>query len=366
MCRVSDRWRPVIGGVPWRSRCVARTASMAALTIAMLVLPGTSTVTRAAPSLRIKLATLAPKDTSYYRTLLEMGEKWRKSTDGQINLVVYPGGTQGSEADIVKRMNVGELQAAMLSAGGLTEIDPAAAALQEIPMLFQSLREEEYVLDKLRPELERRLLARGFVALFWGDSGWVRFFSRTAALRPADFKTMKVFVTASGSAKEMQIMQALGYKPVPLDVADALIQLQTGGVDAVPTIPLFALAGQYYTVTKHMIELNWAPLVGATVVTKQIWDSVPQSARDRLLQAAAEAGKKIQQASREENDQSVATMKTRWGLQVHPVPPPLEDEWRRFVESIYPRIRGQLVPEEMFDQALQRTSESRRSLEVQK
>ena len=60
-------------------------------------------------------------------------------------------------------------------------------------------------------------------------------------------------------------MQALGYTPVPLDAADALIQLQTGGVDAVPTLPLMALAGQYSTVMKHMLDVNWSPLVGATV-----------------------------------------------------------------------------------------------------
>ena len=221
---------------------------------------------------RVKLATLAPKDTSYHRSLLEMGERWRKSTNGDVELVVYPGGTQGSEADIVRRMNIGELQAAMLTAGGVAEIDPAVAALQEIPMLFRSLDEAGYVVDKLRPELEKRILAKGFVVLFWGDSGWVRFFSRNPALRPGDFKAMKVFVTSSGSAKQMQIMQALGYKPVPLDVADALIQLQTGGVDAVPTVPLLALSGQYYTVAKHMIELNWAPLVGAAVVTRQAWE----------------------------------------------------------------------------------------------
>jgi TRAP-type C4-dicarboxylate transport system substrate-binding protein len=319
----------------------------------------TSTLAGTGTPMRIKLATLAPKDTSYHRILLEMGERWRKATDGHVNLVVYPGGTQGSEADIVKRMNVGELQAAMLSVGGLTEIDPAAAAVQEIPMLFRSLEEEAYVLDKLRPDLDRRLAAKGFVALFWGDSGWVRFFSRAQALRPDEFKSLRIFVTSSGSAKQMEIMRALGYKPVPLDVADALIQLQTGGVDAVPTLPLLALSGQYYTATKHMVELNWAPLVGAVVVTKQAWDRVPDGAREALVQAAADAGTKIQQASRQENDQAVATMAMRSGLQVHAVSQSLDREWRQFAESIYPRIRGAMVPEDMFDQARQRVAEYR-------
>src|SRR6476661_4652584 len=152
--------------------------------------------TTATAALSIKLATLAPAGTSYDLILRQMGEKWRKATNGDVTLRVYPGGNQGSEADIVRRMNVGELQAAMLSVGGLSEIDATAAALQEIPMLFQSLAEEEYVREKMRTDFERRLLAKGFVVLFWGDSGWVRFFSRTAAIHPDDFKSMKIFVTA--------------------------------------------------------------------------------------------------------------------------------------------------------------------------
>ena len=333
----------------------------AAVTAAVVIHGSVPLTAGAAARVRIKLATVAPKDSSYHRLLLEMGDRWRKASAGDVELVIYPGGTQGSEADVVKRMSLGGLQAGMLSVGGLTEIDPAVAALQEIPMLFQSLAEEEDVIDKLRPDLEKRLAAKGFVALFWGDSGWARFFSRKAALRPDDFKSMKIFVTASGSAKQMQIMQALGYKPVPLEVADALIQLQTGGVDAVPTLPLLALAGQYYTVTKHMLDLNWVPLVGATVVTKAAWDGIPPALQSQLLQVAADTGAKIRQASRQENDQAVATMKARSGLEVHPVTPELEAEWRRFAESIYPRVRGTMVPEDIFDQARRRVAEYRAS-----
>jgi TRAP-type C4-dicarboxylate transport system substrate-binding protein len=333
------------------------TALMAAA--AIFWAPSAAPLSAAAGRIRIKLATLAPKDSSYHRTLLEMGERWRKVSDGQVELVVYPGGTQGSEADIVKRMSVGELQAGMLSVGGLTEIDPSVAALQEIPMLFKSLAEEEYVIDKLRPDLEKRLASRGFVALFWGDSGWAHFFSRKPALHPGDFRGMKIFVTASGSAAQMQIMQALGYTPVPLDAADALLQLQTGGVDVVPTLPLMVLAGQYSTVTKHMLDVNWSPLVGATVVTAQAWNGVPPALRDQLLQIADETGDRIRVASRQENEQAVATLKGRSGLQVHAMTPELEDEWRRFAEGIYPRLRGSMVPAEMFDQARQRVAEYR-------
>ncbi len=336
-----------------------RYAPSVALALALVVFPGSS-VGGAGP-ISIKLATLAPIGTSYHRILQEMGEKWKKAPEGGVTLRIFAGGTQGSEVETVTRMRLGQLQAAMLSVGGLTEIDPAVAALQEIPMLFGSLAEEEYVREKMRPELEKRLLAKGFVALFWGDSGWVRFFSRSAAIRPTDFKAMKVFVTASGGAREMEIMQALDYRPVAFDWADALTQMETGNIDAVPTVPILALSSQYYRVMKHMTLVNWVPLVGATVVTKQAWDAVPQATRDALITAAADAGKQIQEASRRENDQAVETMKTKLKLEVHEVSPQVVQEWRRFAESVYPKIRGPLVPADVFDQAKRLVEEYRAS-----
>jgi len=83
-----------------------------ALSIVVLTSPAGRMVL-AAPTVSIKLATLAPSGTSYDLILRQMGEKWRKATNGEVNLRVYPGGNQGSEADIVRRMNVGELQAAV-------------------------------------------------------------------------------------------------------------------------------------------------------------------------------------------------------------------------------------------------------------
>src|SRR3954464_12368806 len=124
------------------------------MALAVVAFPARRTVTAAAV-IGIKLATLAPAGTSYDLILTQMGEKWRKATNGEVNLRVYPGGNQGSESDIVRLMNVGELQAAMLSVGGLSEIDPTATALQGIPMLFRSLDEQEYVRDRMRPDFER-------------------------------------------------------------------------------------------------------------------------------------------------------------------------------------------------------------------
>jgi TRAP-type C4-dicarboxylate transport system substrate-binding protein len=298
---------------------------------------------------RIRLATLLPRGSSQYHTLEEMGQRWRTITNGGITLTIYADGTMGSEEDTVRRMRIGQLQAATLSVAGLSEIDPSVSALQKIPMLYRSLDEVEFVRSRMRPELERRMAEKGFVVLFWGDVGWVHIFSRQLALRPEEFKKTKVFVGAADN-EEASIMKGLGYQVVPLEWSDVLTSLQTGLVDTVPTIPMLALAGQYDLVAKHMLQLNYVPLVGATVITKKAWDSISPGLREALLSASVEAGTQIQMKGRAESAEAIEAMKRR-GLQVHPVPPELANEWRQFFEAGYPKVRGTMVPADVFDEA---------------
>ena len=125
---------------------------------------------------KVRLGTLAPRGSSYYKHLQAMGEKWRTAPGGGVALTLYPDGTMGSEADMVRRMRLGQLQAGMLTAVGLAEIEPAVTGLQSMPLMFRTLEEVDYIGEKLQPMLEKRLEEKGFVALFWSDTGWVRFF----------------------------------------------------------------------------------------------------------------------------------------------------------------------------------------------
>lgn len=297
----------------------------------------------------IKLTTLAPRDSSYHRALLRMGQAWRTASGGAVELIIYPGGIQGGESAMVERMRINQTHAGLLTAVGLSGIEPAVSGLQNMPMMFRNLDEVDHVAKELRPMLEKRLLAKGFLVLFWTDAGWVRFFSKQQVIRPNDLKPLKLF-TWAGDSEQVDIMKSLGFNPVPLETADILPGLQTGLISAVPMPPSYALANQIYMEARHMLELNWAPLVGALVVTKRAWDRIPQPVQDQLLKTAVPAGNEIKLAARKEADEAVQTMQGKWGLTAHKAPPEVEAEWRTFAEAVYPRIRGQLVPADIFDE----------------
>jgi TRAP-type C4-dicarboxylate transport system substrate-binding protein len=327
-----------------------RTLAQALSIIALSVAPGDRKP--------IRLATLAPQGSSAQQLLVAMGEKWRAGPDGGLKLIVNAGGLMGGEADVVAKMRAGQLQAGLLTAVGIGDIDRSALALGNVPMLFRTLDEVSYVREKLRPSLEKRLSDKGFVSLFWGDVGWVKYFSRKPIVHPNDLKTVKLFAW-SGSTAQIDLMKSLGLDPVPLEPNDILPSLRTGLLDAVSTAPYYAQILQYYEPAPHMLDLPWAPLVGALVVTKTAWDACPPDLQKLMRETAEKTGGELTTRNRKESDESVEAMKKR-GLIVHPVTPAIEAEWRAFVEPIYPKLRGMDVPAELFDEVQKDLAEYRK------
>lgn len=319
-------------------------------TLAALGLQATLPPLAAAADRQLRIGTLAPKNSLYHRQLMALGEAWREAVGGNAKYLVYPDGSQGGETDMVRRMRIGQLQGGLLSVVGLREIEPSIAALQNMPLLFRSWEEVDYVREKMRAGMEKKFLDQGFVVLAWGDAGWVRFFSKEPAVRPDDFKKMKFFAWGS-ETEQQEIMKRLGYTPVPLETADILPAIQTGMINAVPSTPYFALATQIYTTAGQMLDLNWAPIVGALIVTKKAWDDMGPPAQATVKAAADQAGAQIRARARQEVDEAVQAMKKR-GLMVNTPNAEQMKEWQALADKLYPQIRGKLVPADTFDEVM--------------
>lgn len=295
----------------------------------------------------VKVATIAPQGSIYHRVLQEMGEAYARAGGPRSRFVIYPNSIQGTEADTVRRMRVGQLDASMLTVVGLTEIDPSVAALQYMPMMFRSWEELDYVREKLRPELEAKLAAKGFEVLIWGEGGWVQFFTKADVATPEEYKRLRIFAW-SGDPVQSSVMKSLGYHPVPIPLADILPGLETGMVDAVPVAPLWALVGQFDRVTHYMLPVNWVPIVGATVMRRQTLEAMKPEARAALREAALVATKTLRAHRVEQDEGSIKAMQAR-GLQVKELTPELEQAWRGLAEKSWPHVRGTMVPAATFD-----------------
>ncbi len=308
-----------------------------------------------AASLVVKLGTVVPDGSVWYKVLRRLGDEWRRDTQGRVTLQVYPGGTQGTESAMIKRMRFNQLQAASLSVVGLSEIDDAFAVFS-IPMFYESYEEVNHVLARLTPALDERLERKGFKRLNWGHGGWVQVFSKTPVRTVADVKALKLF-TSAGNDRMVQWYKDNGFRPVPLAVSDMMTSLQTGMVEAIPVTPLAALSFQWYQQTPYMLDLGLAPLVGATVMTTAAWEKIAPEDQVKVLEAAARAEAVLAAEVPKQDREAVEQMRAR-NLTVTKAEGP---EWRRAAEEFARSMRGTMVPAEVFDLAARERDQYRKA-----
>ncbi|MBM3854257.1 MAG: hypothetical protein FJ399_14045, partial [Verrucomicrobia bacterium] len=146
---------------PPRSLCANRSMRPTAAVAFLFGLVLSTTAFPAAAPVEIKLATILPAGTSGHQNLMEMRAAWQKTAGPAVKLTIYAGMAEG-EPLLVKKMRARQINAAVLTAVGLSEIDRSVSSLQLMPMMFRDWREVDHVREKIRPELESRLRAKGF------------------------------------------------------------------------------------------------------------------------------------------------------------------------------------------------------------
>jgi TRAP-type C4-dicarboxylate transport system substrate-binding protein len=299
-----------------------------------------------AQEVRIKLGTLAPNGSTWHTLLKEMGQKWTEVSGGKVKLVIYPGGVLGNEGDMVKKMRIGQLQAAALTTVGLHEISPEPQTV-DVPMMIDSWETLDYVMAKIGPELEKRIEAKGYAVVYWSEVGFVRFFSTKRYNSLAELQERAKVFTWEGDPASADAWRAAGFHPVVMSSTDIVPSLQTGLIDTVCMAPLYAFSSRVFERAKFMMDVPWTVLTGAMVVKKEDWDKIPAETKPKLLALAREYGKRISVEVRKMDADALVNMKQQ-GLVV--VNPPDAANFLKAAQKSYSVIRGRVVPAEIFDE----------------
>lgn len=297
----------------------------------------------------IKMATLAPEGTDWHGMLVEMGQKWTKATDGNVILRIYPSGVVGDERDMIRKMRIGQIQAAAITTEGLSELNPDVNSFI-IPLLFDGYDDVDYLRSQIGDELKQGIENNGFQLLYWADVGWAYWFSKGPIRTPADLKSKKIF-TWAGDYQAANLWKKGGFTPVPLASIDVLSGLQTGLIDAVGTNPLVALSMQWFGIANQMTYIKWGLLTAGMVVDNATWNKIPVEYREVMFEIARETGIRHQQFNRFKDDEAIAVMK-KHGLVVHNLTQSEKDQWKDLIVQWYPEIRGSFVPAAIFDKAV--------------
>lgn len=255
----------------------------------------------------LKFATLAPPGSTWMNLLEDWGREVERRSGGRLELKFYPGGVQGDEPDVLRKIRYRQLDGAAFTGYGIGSIHSPARVL-EFPFLFDSYEEIDHVRTELMPEIEAGFRDNGYELLGWMEVGFVYFFSQHRIEDFEDLKKRRIWLW-QGDPLGQAMFAAGDLAPVPLSITDVYTSLSTGLIDTVYCTPLAAIALQWHTRLDYMSQLPMANGIGALVVARRFFDQLPPELQQLLHETGAQASRELIRATRADNATSLEVLR---------------------------------------------------------
>ncbi|MBM4397093.1 MAG: TRAP transporter substrate-binding protein DctP [Deltaproteobacteria bacterium] len=300
---------------------------------------GLAAASAAAEPVVLKISTVAPKDSPWMAAYTAMAKEVETATGGNVTFKFYPGMVSGDEKDMVRKMRGGQIQGAGLTGVGLQMIEPNTLVLQ-MPLMFQTYPQLDFVRDKLAGRFQEMVKAKGFVILGWSDIGYTYIFTQTPVSSLASFNGVKMWGWEDEPISKA-FFETAGIAQVSLSLPDVLPGLQRGMINGVYNSPLGAIALQWDKYTRYVTKLAISIGIGATVVTKAEWDRIPADQQAKILEIAGKHHADLRKVIRAKNKEAIAQLKKQ-GIQLVDVPQPEVDRMVQIAAKVRANISAKM------------------------
>jgi len=250
----------------------------------------------------IKIATVAPDGTAWMREMRAGADAVKKRSADRVEIKYYPCGVMGDEGSVLRKIKIGQLQGVAFTGGELAQIDKDAQ-IYSMPFLFKTQDEVDKVRVQLDPLLKQSFEKAGFEAVGISGGGFAYLMSVKDIRNKEDLKAAKVWVPQGDRIAEAGF-KAGGVTPIPLPLADVYTSLQTGLIDTVANTPAGAIAFQWHTKLKHMVDLPLTYVVGILVIDKKVVDGLTPEDRKALEEELGAAFARLEKINRDDNAQA--------------------------------------------------------------
>jgi TRAP-type C4-dicarboxylate transport system substrate-binding protein len=327
-----------------------RTPSLLGTSFALMAtLILTASPVDAKPKTLLKVATLAPEESTWMRIMRSMDAEVREATGDAVGFKFYPNAVQGDEAVVLRRIRNGQLHGAGVSGAGLGAIAPEVRVL-ELPFLLESDAEVDRAHAAIDDILEAAIEEKGFILLGWAEVGPIHLFTNTPVRSAPDMSGVKMWLWEGDPVSEA-IFEAFRIPPIPLSIAHVMTSLQTGMIDGVYASPYACIALQWFTRISHMMATPMAHATGGVVVSKKAFEKIPSDHQATVRRIAREHLDEIVAATRRENLAALTTLTEQGVTSVAPDPAAMAG-FRERAREVWQTLSGDLYPESLLERVV--------------
>ncbi|MEW5736761.1 MAG: TRAP transporter substrate-binding protein DctP [Thermodesulfobacteriota bacterium] len=304
-----------------------------------------------------KMATLAPEAIGWGKIIKEIGlPAMEDMTGGVLSVKIYWGGVMGDDTAIVGKMKQGVLSGGGLTGQGTNLICPEMNVV-ELPFLFENYEEVDAVRKKLLPVLDDLMEKRGFFLLVWMDQDFDQVYSTKFPMSSyGDFLNAR-FMTWYGVLEE-RMFQRIGVEAVPVPVPEVSQRVRKGDMNAAIGPGIWIVGAQLQSVIKYVnpLKIRYAPSV--TVVRKDAWEALSESARRKYHERRGELTVKLCRAVRSTDEKYYRAL-LQYGVKETHLDSQSERIIREKAVRVWDTMVGVLYPQAMLDMVQETLKEFR-------
>ncbi len=272
-----------------------------------------------------KIATLSPDGSFWMTTMKDAAKEVAKQTENRVKFRFYPGGVMGNDKAVLKKIRIGQLQGAALSGGALAARVPNTQ-VYNIPLLFRSYDEVDFVRKQLDADLEEDFSKAGFVNFGLVEGGFAYILSKRRIAGADDLKKNKVWVPSDDPASQ-SASDSFGIAPVALSIGDVLTGLQTGLIDTVAASPIGAIALQWHTQVKHLLDVPIIYIFALLAIDEKAFGKISTEDQTIVNTVMRAAAKKMDAQNRKDNQNAFSALENQGIKMVTPDTGQLK-EWK--------------------------------------
>jgi TRAP-type C4-dicarboxylate transport system substrate-binding protein len=288
----------------------------------------------------LKIATVMPAGSPWTEALQRFAAEVKRKTNDQVLVQIYAGAVAGDESRALQRMRSGQIHGMAGASAGLSALEPALRLL-ELPFMFRTQKEWDFVQRSLLPVFASRLDAKGYRLIALASVGWVHLYSKHPTRTLTELRTRRVWRWENDPIAA-GMLDVLGIPNVKLSITDVLPSLQAGTIDTAYGMAHSTQALQWHTSVSHIIDYQITMATATVVLRKDAFTRLTAAQQQVITQAGATLQQYIATSSAAINDKAMRAM-LAGGMKRVLVSAEMVTQLRALRDRIYQRYVGSLL-----------------------
>jgi TRAP-type C4-dicarboxylate transport system substrate-binding protein len=290
---------------------------------------------RQAQAKLFKIATLSPDGSVWMKKMKEGAFELAQKTNNRVRIKYYPGGVMGDDKAVLRKIRIGQLHGGALVGGSLSKFY-SDNQIYSLPLTFRSFEEIDYVRKHLDQKIADGLEKGGFVIFGIAEGGFAYVMSKKPIRTVDDMRRQKVWIP-DNNTMILEAVKAFDITPIPLTIADVRAGLQTGLINTVTIPPIGAVALQWHTQIKYLMNEPFLYIYGVLAIDLKAFKKISPEDQAMFREIMGRIFFDLNRINRQDNVKALEALGNQ-GIEFTVIPDESKAKWYKNAASVPKRL----------------------------